>query len=178
MTAATGAFDLQPTLKGELVDLRPLKAEDFAELFAVAADPLIWEQHPARNRYQEEVFRSFFQTSMESGGSLIVTDVNTGRVIGSSRFHGYNAEKSEVEIGWTFLSRSHWGGQYNREMKQLMLQHAFKFVEHVVFLIGPDNLRSRRAVEKIGAVSVGTRINGSGDECVVYEITAAMFGAG
>jgi RimJ/RimL family protein N-acetyltransferase len=112
---------------------------------------------------------------LESGGALIATDRKDGRIIGSSRFHGYDAGKSEVEIGWTFLSRSHWGGRYNREMKRLMLQHAFRFVDHVVFLIGPHNRRSQRAVEKIGGVRVGSKLDGSGRESVIYEISAGMF---
>src|SRR5437773_3848796 len=141
-------FDPQPVLKGELLELRPLRAEDFRDLYAVAADPLIWEQHPSRDRYQEEVFKTFFREALESGGALIAIDRKDGRVIGSSRFHGYDEGKGEVEIGWTFLARSHWGGAYNGEMKRLMLRHAFRFVKSVVFLIGPHNLRSQRAVEK------------------------------
>jgi RimJ/RimL family protein N-acetyltransferase len=164
-------FDLQPTLKGELVELRPLRAEDFHDLYGVAADPLIWEQHPGRDRYQEEVFREFFREAMESGGALIAIDSRDGHVIGSSRFHGYDEEKSEVEIGWTFLARSHWGGAYNGEMKRLMLGHAFRFVESVIFLIGERNMRSRRAVEKIGGALVGTRRDAGGRENVVYQIT-------
>jgi len=149
------AFELQPTLKGKLLGLRPLRAEDFHDLFAVASDPLIWEQHPNGDRYQEEVFKEFFRQALESGGALIAIDLKDGRIIGSSRFHGYNPEKSEIEIGWTFLARSHWGGLYNGEMKQLMLRHAFRFVESVIFLVGPKNWRSQKAVEKIGAVRVG-----------------------
>src|SRR5262249_26958338 len=121
-------FDPQPTLQGELLLLRPLRSDDFPALYAVASDPLIWEQHPASDRYKEEVFREFFREAMESGGAFIAIASKDGRVIGSSRFHGYNQEKSEIEIGWTFLARSHWGGIYNREMKQLMLKHAFRFV--------------------------------------------------
>lgn len=109
---------------------------------------------------------------MKSGGALIAIDNSTGQVIGSSRFHGYDQEKREVEIGWTFLARSHWGGRYNREMKELMLQHAFRFVDTVVFLIGPHNVRSQRAVEKIGAVRDGSRLDAHGRESVVYKITA------
>src|SRR5262249_33704102 len=96
-------FDLQPTLKGELLELRPLRAEDFDDLYAVASDPLIWEQHPVRDRYKENVFKEFFRESLASGGALIAIDSKDGRVIGSSRFHGYDPVKSEIEIGWTFL---------------------------------------------------------------------------
>ncbi len=168
-------FDLQPTLKGELLDLRPLRAEDFDALFAVASDPLIWEQHPASDRYKPEIFRAFFDEGLASGGALVATDKKDGRVVGSSRFHAYNPEEKEVEIGWTFLARKYWGGAYNGEMKQLMISHAFKFVDRVVFLIGEENRRSQRAVEKIGAVRFGTRIDGMGRERAAFQITPAMF---
>ncbi len=166
-------FDLQPVLKGELVELRPLREEDFDALFAVASDPLIWEQHPVRDRYEEEVFREFFRRGLESGGAFAVLDRRDGRIVGSTRFHHYDEAGSEVEIGFTFLARSHWGGRYNGEMKRLMLDHAFRFVERVVFLVGPKNFRSQRAVEKIGGVRAGTRRNERGEESVVFEIRAA-----
>jgi RimJ/RimL family protein N-acetyltransferase len=169
-------FDLQPILRGELVELSPLREADRDALFAVAADPLVWEQHPVKERYQEGVFREFFNEALASGGALLVRDRRDGRVIGSSRFHGYDAEASEVEIGWTFLARSHWGGLFNREMKQLMLSHAFRFVERVVFLVGPQNVRSQRAVLRIGGVLSGQRPDGRGGESLVYEIRRAMVG--
>jgi N-acetyltransferase len=169
------SFNLQPVLKGELLELRPLRPEDFYDLYAVAADPLIWEQHPNNDRYKEEVFRAFFREALESGGALLAIDSKDRRVIGSSRFNGYDKEKSEIEIGWTFLARCHWGGIYNREMKQLMLRHAFRFVNTVIFLVGSQNLRSQRAVEKIGAVRVGSRADGGGRDSFVYQITASTF---
>src|SRR3954470_17213956 len=134
--------DWQPILRGDLVELTPLRESDWAELYAVASDPLIWEQHPARNRHEEPVFRVFFAEALASGGAFLVRDARSGRVIGSTRYCGYDAGAGEVEIGWTFLARSHWGGAYNGEMKQLMLHHAFQFVGRVVFLIGADNIRS------------------------------------
>jgi RimJ/RimL family protein N-acetyltransferase len=167
------SFDLQPALKGELLELRPLRPEDFARLYAVASDPLIWEQHPNPQRYKEEVFKEFFREAVESGGAFVAVDRKDGQVIGSSRFHGYDREKSEIEIGWTFLARSHWGGAYNREMKRLMLRHAFRFVDRVVFLVGPKNLRSQRAMEKIGGVRAGSRLDAGGRDSFVYEITAS-----
>ncbi len=169
------SFDYQPVLKGDLVELRPLRSEDYDDLYAIAADPLIWEQHPVTNRHEEGSFQVFFRKALASGGTLIAIDAKTQRVIGSSRFHGYNKERSEVEIGWTFLARSHWGGICNGEMKQLMLQHAFRFVNCVVFLVGLQNLRSQRAVEKIGGVRVGSRPDGGGRNSYVYQITASTF---
>ena len=169
------SFNLQPTLRGQLVSLRPLHAADWDALFAVACDPLIWEQHPASNRYQESVFREFFRDAMASGGAFLVHDVATAQVIGSSRYFGYDADRGDVEVGWTFLARSHWGGRYNREMKRLMLDHAFASVQSVIFLVGPDNRRSQIAVERIGGVREGVRRNSSGGESVVFRITRDMW---
>ncbi len=171
------SFDYQPVLKGELVELRPLRPHDYNGLYAVAADPLIWEQHPVRNRHEEAVFQAFFRGSLVSGGALVALDVHSRRIIGSSRFHGYSEERSEVEIGWTFLARSYWGGIYNGEMKRLMLGHAFRFVRCVVFLVGLQNVRSQRAVERIGGIQVGTRPDADGRDSFVYQITPAVFEA-
>jgi RimJ/RimL family protein N-acetyltransferase len=167
------AFGFQPRLLGTLVELRPLRAEDAEELFRVASDPMIWEQHPARDRYKPEVFVEFFLGALASGGALTAIDLVDGKIIGSSRFHGYDAEVSEVEIGWTFLARSHWGGRYNGEMKRLMVAHALNFVHRVVFLIGTGNVRSQRAIERLGGVRAGTRLDAAGRESYVYEMTSA-----
>jgi RimJ/RimL family protein N-acetyltransferase len=152
-------FDSQPVLRGELLELRPLRADDVDALHAVASDPGI------------------FAEQLASGGALVVSDRATGAVVGMSRFHGYDAARSEVEIGWTFLARSHWGGVANGELKRLMLGHAFRVVRHVVFLVGPENLRSRRAVEKLGAVEIGMRHDAAGHESVAYRLDAAAFRA-
>ncbi len=169
------SFELQPLLKGKLLELRPLKEEDFAELFKAASDPLIWEQHPEKERYREDVFRKFFEGAIQSGGAFTVIDIKTKAIIGSSRFHGYNETKSEIEIGWTFLARKYWGRIYNSEMKDLMLKHAFRFVENVVFIIGPENFRSQKAVEKLGAFLIGKRIDDTGKESVVYCVTRSDY---
>jgi RimJ/RimL family protein N-acetyltransferase len=166
-------FELQPHLVGELLEVRPLRPDDWESLFRVASDPLIWEQHPAHDRYQEEVFKEFFREALASGGAFVVLDRKTREIVGSSRYFGLEPSKREIEIGWTFLARSHWGGKYNAELKRLMLDHAFKFVESVVFLIGPTNVRSQKAVEKIGGVMTGRRektIHGETVEQVVYQI--------
>ena len=168
------SFELQPILKSEMLELRPLRPDDFEELYAVASDPLIWEQHPSQ-RYKVDVFRKFFEEALQSRGALIVLDRKDHRVIGSSRFHCYDLERSEIEIGWTFLARSHWGGAYNGEMKRLMLSHAFKFVDHVIFLVDSNNLRSQRAVEKIGGVRVGTKTDPQGRENFIFRITGSTY---
>jgi len=134
------------------VQVRPLRRDDYAALYAVASDPLIWHQHPVKTRYREPEFKEFFAESLASGGALLVLHARTREAVGSSRFFGYSESRSEVEIGWTFLARSHWGGKYNWELKQLMLRHAFQFVDSVVFFVNEGNIRSQRSVEKIGGV--------------------------
>lgn len=137
-------FDRQPVLEGEHVLLRPLAPGDWDALFAVASDPLIWEQHPAHDRWQERVFRAFFDDALANRGALVAVDRASGAVIGSSRYQGLEeADGGSVEIGWTFLARRCWGGTYNHEMKRLMLAHALASVAECRFLVGESNTRSR-----------------------------------
>lgn len=168
-------FELQPTLRGDLVELRPLTATDWDVLYDVASDPLIWEQHPEADRYRPDVFKRYFQGALQSGGAFIVRDRHTNAVIGSSRYHGYDEARSEIEIGWTFLARTHWGGRYNRELKDLMLRHAFQFVETVVFYVGPNNLRSQKAMARIGGIRTAARTDPRGNDSAVFAITASTY---
>ena len=143
--------DRQPTLTGDLLHLRPLADTDWPALFAVASDPEIWAIHPAHDRWREPVFRRFFDEAIAGGGALAIIDRSSGAVIGSSRYGPYEPDRNRIEIGWTFLARSHWGGRYNRELKRLMLAHILPQVPTIIFTVGESNLRSRRALEKIGA---------------------------
>ncbi len=149
------SFDLQPSLENPLVRLAPLEPGDFEKLYAVACDPLIWEQHPSRERFRREVFLSYFQGAIESKGASQVLDAVSGELIGCSRYYDYDPGTSQVSIGYTFLARSHWGRGYNRALKQLMLDHAFQHVGRVTFQVGSTNWRSRRAMEKLGAAYDG-----------------------
>src|SRR5437870_13319096 len=143
--------DLQPILKGDLIEWRPLRPDDFDALFSAASDPLIWEQHPESDRYQRDIFQKYFDGALESKGAFAIIERKSGRIIGSSRYCNLDLANNEVEIGWTFLERQFWGGIYNRELKQLMLNHAFRFVDRVLFVVGEKNLRSQKALQQIGA---------------------------
>jgi RimJ/RimL family protein N-acetyltransferase len=143
--------DWQPTLRGDLVHLRLLRDDDLDALHAAAADPLIWAQHSEKDRHERPVFERFFARAMASGGALAVLDAATGRVIGSSRYYDWNPADRSVVIGYTFLERAAWGGTINRELKHLMLDHAFRFARTVYFHVSPGNVRSRKALERIGA---------------------------
>ena len=176
-------MDRQPTLHGERLTLRPLRPDDWDALFAVAADPLIWEQHPYSTRWQKPVFRAFFDDALAQGGALAVIETASGRIIGSSRFQAYDpADGGSVEIGWTFLSRDCWGGGFNAEMKRLMLAHALNNVARVDFRVGEDNWRSRKAMEKIGGRlsdrSEVIELEGRRIVHVVYEVTPDCFAEG
>ena len=144
--------DLQPTLIGPTVTIKPISADDWTELFAAGADPEIWRVHPVSDRYTEPAFRKFFDSAVNSKMGFVFVDRATGRLIGSSRYHGYESALGEIEIGWTFIVRSHWGGRANREVKRLMLDHAFTFVDTVIFWVGHRNWRSQGAMTKIGGI--------------------------
>ncbi len=151
-----------------------MRPDDWDALYAIGSDPLIWALHPAPTRYQRDEFRAFFDGGLACGGGFVIRDRATGAIIGSSRYFGHDPVAREIEIGWTFLTRAHWGGRYNREIKRLMIAHAFSFVDTVIFRVGTDNLRSRGAMEKIGGVlrpeTMDLETGGRPVTHVVYEI--------
>lgn len=167
-------FDYKAVLEGPRVTVRPVQADDWDGMFAAAANPKVWEQHPVRDRYTEPVFRGFFDDALASGSAFTFVDRETGRIIGSSRYNGLDEALSEIEIGWTFLDHDYWGGSYNAEIKKLMLDHAFGFVDTVVFWVGDTNVVSMRAMEKIGGVRrdevIGRVLNGIDYPHIIYEI--------
>lgn len=174
--------DFQPTLSSPAITLRPLQADDWSALYAVASDPLIWSVHPARNLWQEPAFRTLFETTLASRSALVAIDPATGTIIGSSRYYTGRALPGEVEIGWTFLARSHWGGATNAAMKALMIEHALRHFDSVIFLIGESNFRSRRAMENIGGVLTDRAfmavIAGTAFRHVIYTIDRGNFASG
>lgn len=148
-------MNLQPDmLSNDKVRLVPLGASDFEQLYAVAADPLIWEQHPATDRYKRDVFKGFFDGAVASRSAFLIYDTETGRLIGSTRFYDYNSERSSIAIGYTFLAKEYWGGHHNHAAKKLLLDYAFQYVDNVFFHIGSANMRSQRAIINIGAIKV------------------------
>lgn len=174
-------MNLQPILQDDFLLIRPLRADDFDALYAVASDPAVWDQHPNKNRYQRAVFETFFQGAVASGGGLIVIRREDGEVLGGTRFYDWDADKDEVLIGYTFFGRNFWGQGINHRVKKLMLEYAFQFVSRVIFHIGAGNLRSQRSIEKLGAKNVGEQqVTYYGEEPklnVVYEITRSWLPA-
>jgi RimJ/RimL family protein N-acetyltransferase len=139
-------------LESEYVKLVPLQESHFEVLYAVASDPLIWEQHPEKDRYKREVFQKFFDKALAAGSAFLISDKASGEAIGSTRFYDYNQEESSVSVGYTFYARKYWGGSYNRSGKKLMIDYALQYANNVCFFIGSGNVRSQQAIMKIGAV--------------------------
>lgn len=172
--------DWQPTLRGDRITLRPLRADDFAALHAAANDPAIWAQHPEPDRHEAAPFARYFAGAMASGGALAVVDDADGRIVGSSRYYDWDPVEATVVVGFTFLARSHWGGATNGAMKRLMLAHAFRWARTVWFHVGPDNVRSQRALERIGARLdrvVPVTSNGKADRRMVFRVDRPASGA-
>jgi RimJ/RimL family protein N-acetyltransferase len=177
-------MDRQPVLEGERLLLRPLRESDWDALYTVASDRELWAVHPSHDRWQEPVFRKFFDEALAKGGALAIVDKATAEVIGSSRFQFCDRpeEQGALEIGWSFLARAYWGRGYNAEFKRLMLDHAFRQVDRVVFRVGADNAISRKAMTNIGGRLTGKTYvaerAGRPVEHVVYEITRDSFARG
>jgi RimJ/RimL family protein N-acetyltransferase len=173
--------DFQPTLVGPAITVRPIAAVDWPELFAAGSDPEIWKVHPTPDRYTEPAFRTYFDGAVASSMGFVFVDRATGRLIGSSRYHGHDPARSEIEIGWTFIVRSHWGGATNREVKRLMLDHAFSFVDTVIFWVGESNWRSQGAMTKIGGIKrdgLFTREASGAMPYVIFEIAKSRYQQG
>lgn len=152
-------MNLQPTLTNELVQIVPLKESDFDLLFKVASDELLWEQHPEKERYKEDVFTKLFEDAISSQTAFKVIDVKTNICIGSTRFYEYNETEKSVAIGYTFIDRNYWATSYNRNLKNLMIDYAFQYVDVIFFHVGDTNFRSQKAVEKLGALHTETVFN-------------------
>ncbi len=145
-------MNLQPNITGPRFSLRPLIENDYDALFMAASDPKIWEVHPIPDRYLPETFKLYFQGLIESKGALAVIDLESSEIVGTSSFYDYRPEEKSIVIGYTFLTRKYWGGTFNRELKKIMMDYAFQFVDSCIFHVGENNIRSRNAMSKIGGV--------------------------
>lgn len=144
-------FDCQPVLRGRTLTLKPLASSDLEALFQAAGDPSIWADHPATDRYKREVFEEYFASLLETKTALAVIDTDTAKIIGTSSYYTPPDQPDSISIGFTFLVRAKWGGAANRELKQLMVEHAFTAYDTVYFHIASSNIRSQKATIKLGA---------------------------
>ena len=173
------AINWQPLLENEFISLQPLQADDFEKLYKVASDPLIWEEHPNKNRYKREVFKTFFEGALASGGAFLIYDSANKEIVGSTRFYDYDEVKKTILIGYTFYAKAVWGKGYNYAVKNIMLNYAFQFVDKVILHVGAENYKSQRAMAKLPANKTGEIIvsyYGEADKLnCVYEINKEDF---
>lgn len=92
---------------------------------------------------------------MLSKGAFIIIDIKTNAIVGSSRFYEFDENNNSIKIGYTFIGRNFWGKNYNIELKQLMINYAFENLTTIIFEIGANNIRSQKAIDKIGAQKIG-----------------------
>ncbi|MCE4063662.1 GNAT family N-acetyltransferase [Chryseobacterium gleum] len=147
-------FSVQPVLENEEFQLIPLQQGDFESLYKVASEPEVWEQHPNKDRYKKEVFENFFRGAMESKGSFKIIEKATGDVLGSSRYYDFDEKDNHIFIGYTFYGTKSWGKGINPQVKKLMLDYIFQFVDKVHFHVGKENFRSQKAMEKLGGKKI------------------------
>lgn len=147
-------FSIQPVLENEKYQLIPLQQGDFDLLYEVASDPKVWEQHPNKDRYKKEVFENFFIGAMESRGAFKIIEKLTGNILGSTRFYDFDESEKSIFIGYTFYGTKSWGKGINPQIKKLMLDYIFQFVEKVHFHIGKENFRSQIALERLGGKKI------------------------
>ena len=149
------SINIQPTLENEAILLSPLQKKDFDVLYKAASDPKIWEQHPNKERWQKEIFKTFFEGAIQSKGAFKIIDKSNDSVIGSTRFYDYSESENSIQIGYTFYMTQYWGHGTNNTVKRLMLDYIFHFVSKVYFHIGQNNIRSQKAISRLGALKIG-----------------------
>ena len=160
-------MNFKSNLENESISLFQIKEKDFEQLYLVASDPTIWAQHPENDRWKKEKFSIFFIKGLQNRyGFLLIVEKFTNQIIGSTRFYSYDKIDKAIRIGFTFISKKYWGTSINFQVKKIMLNYAFQYLDKVYFDIGANNFRSRKAVEKIGAHLFSDNKQGS----VVYII--------
>jgi len=148
-------------LHGESVELLPLQREYFEELYAVAADPKLWEFIPMNSSVREtfDIVYNAALVERERGSQypFVVYHKPTKKLIGSTRFLDILPKDKKLEIGYTWITREYWGTGINFECKLLLLTHCFDIlgVRRVQIKTDENNLRSRKAIEKIGGYFEG-----------------------
>jgi len=149
---------IKPTtrLTGETVDLIPLSKTHFAELEKIAKDPRIWEFYTF-DCSQSEKFLTVYATALITRDRglefpFVIVHKKTNQIIGSTRFLDIQEKHRKLEIGWTWLHPDYWATEINLECKLLLLSHCFETLKTLRVQIKTDanNIRSRKAIEKIG----------------------------
>ena len=144
-------------LTGKSVRLEPLSEIHFDDLVIIAAAPAIWENLPIdgtnKARLLSELKTALLHRANATQYPFVVIDTLTGKPIGSTRLIDIFPEHNKLEIGWTWYEPAYWGKGHNVECKLLLLRYVFEVlgVNRVQLKTRNTNMRSRAAIEKIGA---------------------------
>lgn len=138
-------------LENDKIRLKALVLTDYDCLFQIAADKDIWAQHPDSDRYLPEGFVKYFTKLLQTDQPYLIIDKVTSKIIGATSYYQFDPKASKITIGYTFLTKAYWGTGLNNSLKSMMLAHAFTFVDHVIFHVRENNMRSQAALNKIGA---------------------------
>ncbi|AZB26148.1 N-acetyltransferase [Chryseobacterium bernardetii] len=158
----TEKWILHPTiLEGTHVELIPLEKEHFEELYAAAADKDLWTLIPTDGSDKAIFYKNYkLALSERDNGNqypFVIRHKETQKLIGSTRFFEIYPSDKKLEIGWTWITKEFWGSVVNLECKLLLLTYCFEVLKtnRVQLKTKDDNLRSRKAIEKIGGVFEG-----------------------
>jgi RimJ/RimL family protein N-acetyltransferase len=179
-------LNVEKDLSGHFVYLEPVNESYREVLRGLARDERIWEFTKTlmiNDRYDAQ-FDEYFDVALglpESGGQAFVirtVDGKDGRIIGMTRLFNVEPKEKRLEIGHTWYVPDVWGKVYNKECKLLLLQYVFEMLgfNRVEFRVAHQNIRSQKAVEKIGGVKEGVlrkfaiRNDGSRRDTVVFSI--------
>ena len=170
------------TLVGTQVLLQPLEVMHIEKLIHLAKDKRIW-QHYAIDGSDTNKLKSSLETALierEKGKQypFVIILKNDNKIIGSTRFLDIQAEQKKLEIGWTWLHPDYWGTKVNLECKLLLLTFCFEELKakRVQLKTDENNIRSRKAIEKIGGLFEGIlrndmiRDNGTSRNSAYYSI--------
>ncbi|BCM90092.1 virulence protein [Abditibacteriota bacterium] len=170
------------TLENEWVRLEPLRLHHLDALWEVGQDPCVWEHFWLQFRVKDDMesFIHFYlkREEQQEGLAFAVWDKTHALFVGATTFLDFQPTRRAVEIGSTWLGHASWGSLINPAMKFLMLQHAFESLGLMRVQLKTDirNLRSQRAMEKLGATREGTlrknmqRPDGSWRDSVYFSI--------
>lgn len=176
-------LDAAKDLRGAFVYLLPVDESCREVLRGLAKDERIWEFTKTLliNESYDAQFDEYFDGAMQlpaSGGQAFVIRAVDGQVIGMTRMYFVDAKDKRLEIGHTWYVPGVWGKVYNKECKLLLLQYVFEVLgfNRVEFRVAHQNIRSQKAVEKIGGIKEGVlrkfaiRNDGSRRDTVVFSI--------
>lgn len=152
-------------LTGEKVILQPLTEDYFQKLTEASSEDIIWTYMPVKGSNPEMLLgaltEALHKRDLAEQYPFVVIEKASGRVMGSTRFLQLNETHRSLEIGYTWYQTEYWGKGFNEECKYLLLQYSFEILKtiRVQIITSDKNVRSKRAIERIGGIPEGVLRN-------------------